>query len=104
MDLATIIGFIAACGVVGIGILMGGPVGVLVDGASMFIVVAGSLAVVLMRSSVGDFMGAADQAYQAFADKGVSQKTLLKRWLNLPLLLVKTAYLRWSRRKSVMSF
>ena len=89
MDLATIIGFIAACGVVGIGILMGGPVGVLVDGASMFIVVAGSLAVVLMRSSVGDFMGAADQAYQAFADKGGKPEDLIEKVVELATIARK---------------
>jgi flagellar motor component MotA len=42
MDLATLIGFIAAFGIVATGILMGGPMGMFVNGAYIFIVVAGS--------------------------------------------------------------
>lgn len=89
MDLATIIGFIAACGVVGIGILMGGPVGVLVDGASMFIVVAGSLAVVLMRSSLGDFIGAASLAGQAFSNKVDKPEDLIEKVVELATIARK---------------
>ena len=69
MDLATIIGFVASFGIVAAGILMGGPMGMFVNGASLFIVVLGSLAVVLMRSSLGDFIGAGALAGKAFANK-----------------------------------
>ncbi len=69
MDLATIIGFVGSFGIVAIGILIGGPMGLFVNGASIFIVVLGSLTVVMMRSSMGDFVGAAGLAGKAFADK-----------------------------------
>ena len=83
MDLATIIGFIAAFGIVATGILMGGPMGMFVNGASIFIVVAGSLAVVLMRSSLGDFIGAAGLAGQAFANKVDKPEDLIEKVVEL---------------------
>ena len=52
MDLATIVGFFACFGIVAAGILMGGPMSMFVNGASIFIVIGGSLSVVLMRSSI----------------------------------------------------
>ena len=83
MDLATIIGFMAAFGIVAMGILMGGPMGMFVNGPSMFIVIAGSLAVVLMRSSLSDFIGAAALAGKAFANKVDKPEDLIEKVVEL---------------------
>ena len=89
MDLATIIGFIASFGIVAAGILMGGPMGMFVNGASIFIVVAGSLAVVLMRSSLGDFIGAGALAGKAFANKVDKPEDLIEKVVELATIARK---------------
>jgi chemotaxis protein MotA len=89
MDLATIIGFIAAFGIVTVGILMGGPMGMFVNGPSMFIVIAGSLAVVLMRSSLSDFIGAAALAGKAFANKVDKPEDLIEKVVELATIARK---------------
>jgi len=89
MDLATIIGFMAAFGIVAMGILMGGPMGMFVNGPSMFIVIAGSLAVVLMRSSLSDFIGAAALAGKAFANKVDKPEDLIEKVVELATIARK---------------
>ena len=89
MDLATIIGFIAAFGIVTMGILMGGPMGLFVNGSSIFIVVAGSLAVVLMRSSLSDFIGAGALAAKAFTNKVDKPEELIEKVVELATIARK---------------
>ena len=89
MDLATIIGFLAAFGIVAVGILMGGPMGMFVNGPSLFIVVLGSLAVVLMRSSLADFIGAGALAGKAFANKVDKPEDLIEKVVELATIARK---------------
>jgi len=89
MDLATIVGFVASFGIVAAGILMGGPMAMFVNGASIFIVIGGSLAVVLMRSSIGDFVGAISLAGQAFANKVDKPEDLIEKVVELATIARK---------------
>jgi len=89
MDLATIVGFIGSFAIVAVGILMGGPISMFVNGASIFIVVLGSLTVVMMRSSMGDFFGAAGLAGKAFANKVDKPEELIEKAVELATIARK---------------
>ena len=89
MDFATIIGFIASFTIVAIGILIGGPASLFINTASIFIVVAGSLAVVLTRSSLADFIGAAALAGKAFTNKVDKPEYLIETVVELATIARK---------------
>lgn len=89
MDLATLVGFVGAFGIVAVGILLGGPLGMFVDGASIFIVFLGSLMVVLMRSSLGEFIGAAGVAGKAFTNKVDKPEDLIEKVVELATIARK---------------
>ena len=67
MDIATIVGLLAAFGLIFMAISENAPA--FVDTASMLIVVAGSIAVVMARSSLGEFLGAIGVMGKAFSRK-----------------------------------
>jgi chemotaxis protein MotA len=104
MDLATIIGFLAAFGIVTMGILMGGPMEMFVNGPSMFIVIAGSLAVVLMRSSIGDFIGAVALAGKAFANKVDKPEDLIEKVVELATIARKDGMIALESQEVSNSF
>ena len=56
MDIATIVGLLAAFGLIFMAIAENAPA--FIDTASALIVVAGSIAVVMARCSLGEFLGA----------------------------------------------
>ena len=67
MDIATIVGLLAAFGLIFMAISENAPA--FVDTASMLIVVAGSIAVVMARCSLGEFLGAVGVMGKAFSRK-----------------------------------
>lgn len=66
MDLATLIGMLGAFAIVIMAMALGGSVGIFVNVPSLLIVIAGSLMVVLMKFSLGQFFGAVKVAGKAF--------------------------------------
>ena len=66
MDLATLIGIVAAVGCIVTAIMMGGEMGMFVNAPSIMIVVAGTFAVVTMKFSLSDMLGAFGVALKAF--------------------------------------
>ena len=69
MDLATLIGMLGAFGIVIMAMVLGGSVGIFVNVPSLLIVIVGSLMVVLMKFSLGQFLGAVKVAGKAFIYK-----------------------------------
>ena len=69
MDLATLIGIVAAVGCIMAAIMMGGEMGMFVNAPSIMIVVAGTFAIVTMKFSLSDMMGAFGVAGKAFVHK-----------------------------------
>ena len=67
MDIATIVGLLAAFGLIFMAISENAPA--FVDTASLLIVVAGSIAVVMARCSLGEFLGAIGVMGKAFSRK-----------------------------------
>ncbi len=72
MDLATIIGLLAAIGLVLSAILQGGSLMIFIDIASMIIVLGGTTGTVLIHFPFGDILGAFNVARKAFFHKASS--------------------------------
>ena len=83
MDLATLIGVVGAVGCIVVAILMGGEMGMFVNGPSIMIVVAGSLAVVLMKFPLATMLGAFGVAGKAFIHKGQQPSEIIDQSIEL---------------------
>ena len=66
MDLATLIGLVGVCIVVGTAIVLGGWVAAFVNAPSLVLVLGGTLLVTLMKFSVQQFLNATKVAIEAF--------------------------------------
>ena len=58
MDLATLIGLLAAIGIIAASIFLGGSAGTFFNVPSLLVVVGGTIGAVLMQFSIGQFFGA----------------------------------------------
>ncbi len=77
MDLATLIGFLLAWGLIIGTIATGSGALVFINIPSLAIVFGGALAVVLMRFTLGQFIGSIKTALKAFLHKGESTEELI---------------------------
>ncbi len=69
MDLATLIGFIVAVGIIVAAMITGGGLAAFIDGPSTMIVVGGTLGAVMMNFTLGQFFGAIKIALKALMFK-----------------------------------
>ena len=83
MDLATLIGIVAAVGCIMAAIMMGGEMGMFVNAPSIMIVVAGTFAVVTMKFSLSDMLGAFGVALKAFVHKTQQPSEILDQSMEL---------------------
>lgn len=83
MDLATLIGLVGAFGIVVYSMLSGGSLDMFVNAPSLLIVMVGSLFVVLMKFSLGQFIGAVKVAVKAFSFKLVAPEALIDEVVEL---------------------
>jgi chemotaxis protein MotA len=83
VDLATLIGFLAAWGLIIATIMMGAAAGVFVNIPSLLIVVGGSFAVVMMRFTLGQFIGSIKTAMKAFMYKAESPAEMIETVVEL---------------------
>ena len=79
MDLATLLGLIITLGFIVGAILSGGPLALFVNVPSLLIVIGGSVAVVLMQFTLGQFFGAFKVAMKAFFHKSVDAAELIQQ-------------------------
>ncbi len=77
MDLATLIGLVAAFGIVLTSIILGGSAGTFVNTPSLLVVLGGTVAVTMMKFSLGKFLGAASIAVKAFLHKPTAPEDLI---------------------------
>lgn len=77
MDLATLIGLVAAFGIVLASIVLGGSAGTFVNTPSLLVVLGGTIAVTMMKFSLGKFLGAAGIAVKAFLHKPTPPEELI---------------------------
>ncbi|HIF9218688.1 TPA: flagellar motor protein PomA [Photobacterium damselae] len=77
MDLATLIGMLGAFAFIVMAMLLGGSLGMFFDMPSVLIVFGGTTFVVLMKYSIGQFLGAAKIAAKAFMYKTDNPEELI---------------------------
>lgn len=83
MDIATLLGMIGAMGVIVAAILTGGSAPVFVNVPSILIVVGGTILVVMIKFSLGQFLGAFKVAGRAFSSKAHDPEALILEIVNL---------------------
>ncbi|MGY0617266.1 flagellar motor protein PomA [Vibrio sp. FJH11] len=79
MDLATLVGLIGGMAFVVMAMVLGGSIGMFVDVTSILIVVGGSIFVVLMKFTMGQFFGATKIAGKAFMFKADQPEDLIAK-------------------------
>jgi chemotaxis protein MotA len=83
LDLATLIGLLGACIVVGTAILLGGSISAFVDTSSLVLVLGGTLLVTLMKFSFKQFANASKVAIKAFIYRVPDPEDLIERSVQL---------------------
>ena len=69
MDLATLVGFVLAVGIILAAMVMGGGIGPFIDVPSMLVVGGGTIGAVMMNFTLGQFLGAIKVALKALMFK-----------------------------------
>ncbi len=83
MDLATLLGLLIAWGLIIATIALGSGALVFINAPSLMIVLGGTIAVVLMRFTVGQFIGSIKTAMKAFLYKAESTDDLINSVVDL---------------------
>jgi len=83
VDLATLIGLVGALGIIVAAMVLGGDVGIFVNMPSVLIVIGGSLLVVLIKFTLGQFLSAGKIAAKAFMFKSVSPEQIISETVEL---------------------
>lgn len=83
MDLATLVGLLGATAIVVLAIVMGGSVPVFINIPSLLIVIIGTMMVVLVKFSMGQFFGAFGVAMRAFFNKLSKPEDLIEKIVEL---------------------
>ncbi len=104
MDLASIIGFLGAFGLIFAAIAMGGPVGIFVNIPSLVIVVGGTLFVVMFRYPMGQFFGIGGIAGKAFSFASIPSETVIEESVELANIARKEGVLALEGREIVHPF
>ncbi|MEM0910806.1 MAG: flagellar motor protein PomA [Pseudomonadota bacterium] len=79
MDLATIVGFLGALGLVVMAMVMGGSLGIFINVPSVLIVFGGSIFVVLMQYPMSKFLSAGKVVAKAFSFKLQAPDELIEK-------------------------
>jgi len=93
VDLATLIGFLLAWGLIIATIALGSGALVFINAPSLMIVLGGALAVVMMRFTLGQFIGSIKTAMKAFLYKSESPEELITSVVELATIARKEGLL-----------
>ena len=99
MDLATLIGAIAAWALIIATIALGSGALVFINAPSIMIVLGGTFAVVMMRFTLSQFLGAFKTAGKAFSHKGESAEELIAAVVDLATVARKEGLLALEGRE-----
>lgn len=83
MDIATLIGLLGGLGIIIGAMVLGGDVGIFVNVPSLLIVIGGSLFVVMIKFTLGQFLSAGKVAAKAFLFKSVSPEEIIAETVGL---------------------
>ncbi len=93
MDLATLIGLLAALGVIIGSIAMGGDFGQFINMPSLVVVIGGTIGATLMKFPLSNFLGAFKIAMKAFFSKPDSPQELIDEAMELAAIARKSGLL-----------
>ncbi|MEM7540281.1 MAG: flagellar motor protein PomA [Pseudomonadota bacterium] len=83
MDLATLLGLLGAIGIVLASILSGGELGLFINTPSIMVVVGGTIGAVMMKFTLGQFLGAFKVAMRAFLFKLDKPEDLIEQAIEM---------------------
>jgi chemotaxis protein MotA len=83
VDIATLVGLLGSFGIVIAAIVTGGDPGVFINPPSLLIVIGGSIFVVLMKFTLGQFLGAGKVAAKAFMFKSLNPEDIIAETVEL---------------------
>ena len=104
MDLATLIGFIAASSIIAAAIFLGGSAGLFFNVPSLLVVMGGTIGAVLMQFSLAQFLGAFKVAMQALFHEVSSPIELIDTTLDLANVARKSGLLALEEKDTGNSF
>lgn len=104
MDLATLIGLIGGLGFVIMAMVLGGSLSMFVDVISILIVVGGSLCVVMMKFTFGQYLGAGKIAVKAFMFKTDEPEDLIAKIVEMADAARKGGFLALEEMEMSNSF
>lgn len=83
MDIATLIGLLGSMAVVFVAMVLGGSLLLFINTPAMLIVFGGSFMVVMMKFSLGQFLGAIKIAFKAFTGRSEDASVLIEKAVEL---------------------
>lgn len=83
MDIATLLGLLGAFGIVLMAMMLGGSVIIFINVPSLLVVIGGTIFAVLMKFTLGQFLGAFGVAGKAFKFKSVAPVDLINEVVGL---------------------
>lgn len=104
MDLATLIGFLAAAGIILSAIILGGDPGMFFNILSLLVVGGGTIGAVLMQFSVAQFLGAMKVGMKALFYSLASPKELIETTIDLANTARKGGLLALEEKETGNSF
>ncbi|WPC73355.1 flagellar motor protein PomA [Vibrio porteresiae] len=104
MDLATLLGLIGGLGFVTMAMILGGSLSMFIDVTSILIVVGGSIFVVMMKFTMGQFFGAAKIAGKAFMFKADEPEDLIAKIVEMADAARKGGFLALEEMEITNSF
>jgi chemotaxis protein MotA len=104
VDIASLVGIIAAFGIIGSAIVLGGPFIIFVNMPSILIVVGGTFGVTLMRVTLADFLGSFKVGLKAFMYKLDNPQTLIEEAVEMANIARKEGLLALEGREITNAF
>jgi chemotaxis protein MotA len=83
VDIATLVGLVGSFGIIISAIILGGSAGMFINPPSMLIVIGGTMLVVLMKYTLGQFMGSFKAAGKAFMFRSNAPDELIAETVEL---------------------
>ncbi|MCX4188584.1 flagellar motor protein PomA [Methylophaga sp. OBS4] len=99
MDLATLLGLVVAWGLIVATIALGAAASTFVNAPSFAIVLGGTFAVVLMRFTLGQFIGSMKTATKAFLHKAESPEQIIETVVELAAIARKEGLLALEKQE-----
>ena len=104
MDLATLIGIIGAFGFIIGAMVSSGGIGLFIDVASVLIVICGSIFVVMMKFTLGQFLSSVKIGFKAFIFKIDKPEDLIEQSVNMADAARKGGFLALEEAQITNSF